>query len=89
MCQHIEYLRRKDVKLDSKAYIKTMALIAQISLPSLLQLRVFSFGSDEYWDVRVGVFPQGEEILIRGPGFYSVALHGIGSADLEMRLCFN
>ena len=60
-----------------------MALTSQISRPSLLQLRVLRLGSDEDGNVRVGVFPQREEILIGR--FVCVALHGIGSADLEMR----
>ena len=54
---------------------------------SLVQLRVFGFCGDEDGDVRVCVFPKGQEILIRGVGFSGVALHGIGSADLEMREC--
>ena len=62
---------------------RTMALTSQISRPSLLQLRVLRLGSDEDGNVRVGVFPQREEILIGR--FVCVALHGIGSADLEMR----
>lgn len=33
MSQPIGYLRREDVKLDSKAYVKTMALTSQISFP--------------------------------------------------------
>src|SRR5216683_6335208 len=35
----------------------------------LLQLRVFGLGSDEDGNVRVGVFPEGEEILIRAARF--------------------
>jgi hypothetical protein len=35
--------------------------------------------SDEDWDVSVGVFPEGEEILICGSSFGDVALHGVGA----------
>src|SRR5438034_59848 len=38
-------------------------------------------------DVRVGVLPQREEFLIGSTGFGGVALHSIGSAELEMRQC--
>ena len=50
-----------------------------------LQLGVFRLGLLEDRDVGVGVFPQRQEILIRGPSLHRVALHSIGSADLEMR----
>jgi hypothetical protein len=50
----------------------------------LLQLSVLRFRSDENRNVRVGVFPKREEILISRLGLGGVALHGIGSADLEM-----
>ena len=56
---------------------------------SLLQLRIFRFRSYEDGDVRVGVFPQCEEIQIGRLGLGGVALHGVGSADLEMRECTN
>ena len=52
-----------------------------------MQLRVLRFRSDENRNVRVGVFPKREEILIGRLGLGGVALHGIGSADLEMREC--
>ncbi len=57
------------------------------AVSSLSQLHVFRLGSDEDRNVRVGVFPKREEILIRRLGFGGVALHRIGSADLEMREC--
>jgi len=49
-----------------------------------LHLRVLGFGLLQDGDVGVGVFPEGEEILVGGTGFGSVAVHGIGSTDLEM-----
>ena len=44
----------------------------------LLQLRVFRLGDDEDGNVGVGVFPEGEELLVGCLGFGGVALHGIG-----------
>jgi hypothetical protein len=55
--------------------------------PKLLQLRVLRFRSDEDRNIRVGIFPEREEILIGRLGLGGVALHGIGPADLEMREC--
>ncbi len=45
------------------------------SLPRLFQLRVLRFRGDENGNVRVGVFPEGEEILIGRLGFGGVAFH--------------
>jgi len=42
-------------------------------LKPLLQLRVFRFRSDENRNVRVGVLPGREEILIRGSSFGRLA----------------
>ena len=53
----------------------------------LLQLGVFRLGFLQNGDVGIGVFPQREEILIRGAGFDGVALHGIRSSDLKMGEC--
>ena len=46
----------------------------------LLQLRVLGLGSLQDGDVGVGVFPEIEEVLVRGAGFSAVALHDIGTA---------
>jgi len=51
----------------------------------LLQFRVLRFGFFQDGDVRVGVFPEGEEILICRLGFGGVALQGVSATDLEMR----
>jgi hypothetical protein len=40
----------------------------------LFQLRVLGFRSDKNGNVRVGIFPEREEILIGGAGFRGVAL---------------
>src|SRR6266849_6969619 len=60
-----------------------------ITTTELLQLRVFRLGFFQDRDLGVGVFPEREEILICRLGFGGVALHGIGSTDLEMRECSN
>ena len=50
----------------------------------LLQLRAFCLGFEQYRNVRIGVFPECEEMLIRGPTLGGVALHRVGAAQLEM-----
>jgi hypothetical protein len=55
--------------------------------PELLQLRVFGFGFSQDGDVRVGVLPDREEVVIRRFCFCHVDLHGIRSTDLKMREC--
>jgi hypothetical protein len=50
----------------------------------LHQLRVLRLSGDENRDVGVGVFPQGEEILIRGAGLCGVALHRVNRADVRV-----
>ena len=52
--------------------------------PELLQLRVFSLGLFVDGNVGVGVFPEGEEVLIRGFRFGGVALHGVSATELKM-----
>jgi hypothetical protein len=51
----------------------------------LLQLRVLRFGLLQDGDVGVGVFPEGEEILIGGAGFEVIALQGVGAGEAEPR----
>src|SRR5215831_15415505 len=53
----------------------------------LLQLCVFLFGSFKNGDICIGVFPEREKILIRGPCFNGVALHGISTTELQMSQC--
>jgi len=52
-----------------------------------LQFRVLGFGLLQDGDVGVGVFPEGEEILIGGFRFGRVALQGVGAAKAETRQC--
>ena len=56
-------------------------------MPQSLQLRVFRFRSDEDRNVRVGVFPEREEILIGRLGLGGVALHGVGTGQSQVRQC--
>ena len=50
----------------------------------LLQFRVLGLGLLEDGDIGVGVFPQGEEILVRGACFGRVARQNVRSADLQV-----
>ncbi len=48
------------------------------------ELGVFGFGREQDGDVGVGVFPEGEEILVGGAGFGVVSLEGIGTGQVEL-----
>src|SRR5690349_13249343 len=50
----------------------------------LLQLRVLRLGFSQDGDVRVGIFPEGEQVLVGGPTLCGVALKGIGTSHSEM-----
>jgi hypothetical protein len=50
----------------------------------LLQFGVLCLGLLQDGDVRVGVFPEREEILIGRLGLGGVALHGVGASETEM-----
>jgi hypothetical protein len=49
----------------------------------LLQLCVFGLGCDQDGDAGVGIFPQREEILVRGAGFGRVALYDVSACEPE------
>src|SRR5215472_12062020 len=53
----------------------------------LLQLRVLGFGLLQDGDVRVGVFPKREEVLVSHLSFDSIAGEGVGATKLEMGEC--
>jgi hypothetical protein len=55
-----------------------------LNFQRLLQLRVFGFGLLENGNVRVGVFPQCEEILVGRAGLGCVARECIGAGETEM-----
>jgi hypothetical protein len=50
----------------------------------LLQFRVLHFRSNENGNVRVGVFPEPEKILVSLLGLGDFALHGIGTGKAKM-----
>ena len=56
-------------------------------LQQLLQLRVLRLGLLQDGNIRVGVFPEGQEIPIGGAGFGRVALHGVGTRQFEAGQC--
>jgi hypothetical protein len=47
----------------------------------LLQLRVLRLGFLQYGDVGVGVFPEGEEVLVGSFRFGGVAGEGVGTGQ--------
>ena len=50
-----------------------------------MQFRVLRFGLLQDGDVGVGVFPEGEEILVVGFSLEGVALQNIGAGEAESR----
>src|SRR6202158_5620555 len=50
----------------------------------LLQLRVLRFGFLQDGDVGVGVFPEGEEVLVCTLRFGRITCHRVGATELEM-----
>jgi len=59
------------------------ALKARVGAQGLFQLCVFRLGFLQDGDVGVGVFPEREEILIRGAGFGGVSLHGVSTRQSQ------
>jgi Carbonic anhydrase len=53
----------------------------------LLQLRILRFGFFQNGDVRVGVFPLAEKVLIRVLRFGGVACDYVGTSELKSRQC--
>jgi hypothetical protein len=51
----------------------------------LLQLRVFRFCFLQDGNIRIGVFPRGEEILVGGFRRRGVSLQGISAPQAQMR----
>ena len=49
-----------------------------------MQLRVLRFGLSQDGDVGVGVFPEGEEVLVSGFCFGTIALHRVAASQAEM-----
>ena len=57
---------------------------AKEQLPNLLKLRVLGLGLPKDRDVGVGVFPEGEEVLVGGAGLGGVAGKGVSAGKAEM-----
>lgn len=57
----------------------------KFTLMWLFHLCILQLGSDENGDVRVGVFPKGEEILIGFSGIYAISQESIGASQIEVR----
>src|ERR1700694_897373 len=55
-----------------------------VSLLSSLQLRVLRLGLLQDRDVGVGVFPEGQEVLVCTLRFRCIACHRVGATELEM-----
>jgi hypothetical protein len=51
---------------------------------SSLQLRALGFGLLQNGDVGVGIFPEGEEVLVCGFGSGTITRHRIGATELKM-----
>jgi hypothetical protein len=49
-----------------------------------LQLGIIHLGLLQNGNVRVGVFPEREEIIVGSLRFGGVALHGLGAGELQM-----
>ena len=60
-----------------------MPIADTVGTNRLLQLRVLGLGLLQDGDVRVGVFPKCQEILICGAGFGGVALQHVGAGEAE------
>ena len=60
---------RKRATLRREVHTAQEVLEARVGALGLFQLRVLRLGFFEDGDVGVGVFPEGEEILIGGAGF--------------------
>src|ERR1039458_3637136 len=50
----------------------------------LLQFRVLGFGLLQDWDVRVGVFPEREKIVVGSLRFCSLTCHEVSTTELEI-----
>src|SRR5277367_5993611 len=50
-----------------------------------MQLLILRLGPFKDRNVRVSIFPEGEEILVGDPGFGGISLQNIGAAETKMR----
>ena len=77
---------------EQRAQSCAMARLRQLALHSknedglflrLLQLRVLHLRFFQYGNVRVGIFPERQEVLISSLGFGGVARHGVSAGKAE------
>ena len=54
---------------------------------ALLQLRVLRLGFVQDGDVRVGVFPEGEEVLVFSAALGGIALERVGACQAKVGQC--
>src|SRR5271157_230258 len=54
-----------------------------------LQLRVLRLRLLQDGNIGVGIFPEGEEVQVRSLSLGSIALHGVGSCQLQTGQCTN
>ena len=71
--------------LGQEAHAAQQVLEARVGARGLFQPRVLRPRLLEDGNVRVGVFPECEEILIGGFGLGHIAGHSVGTAKLKMR----
>ena len=69
---------------DSCGQPKSSDLRITILIGASLQFGVLGFGGDEDRDVRIGVFPKGEEILVSVTGIGLVGLCRVGARYSEL-----
>src|ERR1700761_7018294 len=70
---------------QSATFVCQQNFVTETSGQQLLQLRVLGLGLLQDGDVGVSAFPEREEILVGGVGFYDVALQRTGPSEAEMR----
>ena len=51
----------------------------------LREFLVIGFCLTEYWNIRIGIFPRNEEIIVGFAGVLAVSLHGIRLGNTELR----
>jgi hypothetical protein len=81
---NLNWRRRETLLLRLPAVRRRLIKNSRPDRPSL-QFRVFRLGLLQDGEVGVGVFPEGEEILIGHLGFGGVSLQDISARKVEMR----
>src|SRR5271170_5372690 len=76
--------RFRDGRFSEKSGVSQTCKTLFKQFRQLFQLRVFRLGSNQNGDVRVGVFPHREEVLIGSAGFGAVALESVGVSKAKL-----